>query len=403
MAERRTPFYDIHVRSGSQMVKAGGDFMLPLSYTSPVEEHINTRTNVGLQDLSSMGEVDIKGPGAERLVNYLLVNDVRDMHPGQVRYSTMCNEDGGVVDDVTAYKFNDEHFMIVTSSGPRKKSFRWIAEHAMGTSAYVTDMTASVALPVVQGPRSLDYLKTVVKDVDLDGLKFFRFSRARINETELLISRSGYTGELGFELYTPAEEAAALWEYMIQSGRDFSLKPYGVQAMQSLRLEKAFPLYGVDVNEEVTPFHVGLDRWIRFDKRAFIGRDALLRVREMGLSERWTGLVIEGDSPASVNAKVYSIGQVETFKEKMFTGSEAGEQMDPEQPGRREVGYVTISAKGYTVNKMLAMAYIETQHGWPGNRLLVDVNGRSTPATVTTTPFFDPGGVRLRAKGPRRV
>lgn len=121
MTERRTPLYDIHLRTASKMVKGGGDYLYPLSYTSPVEEHINTRTNIGMQDLSTMGEVDIKGPGAERLINRLVVNEIRDMHPGQVRYTTMCNQDGGIVDDITVYKFGDEHFMIVTSSGPRKK------------------------------------------------------------------------------------------------------------------------------------------------------------------------------------------------------------------------------------------------------------------------------------------
>ncbi|MGH2522132.1 MAG: aminomethyltransferase family protein, partial [Anaerolineales bacterium] len=138
--ERRTPLYDYHVRH-AELIKGGGDFMFPAAYTSPVEEHINTRTNVGMQDLSTMGEVDIKGPGAERLINRLLVNDIRDMVPGMARYSTMVNEDGGIVDDVTVYKFADEHFMIVTSSGPRKKTARWVADHAQGTSAYATDIT----------------------------------------------------------------------------------------------------------------------------------------------------------------------------------------------------------------------------------------------------------------------
>jgi glycine cleavage system T protein (aminomethyltransferase) len=204
MPERRTPLYDNHIRLGAQMVKGGGDYMFPLSYTSPVEEHINTRTNAGMQDLSTMGEVDIKGPGAERLINHLLVNEIRDLQPGQARYSTMCNEDGGVVDDITVYKFSDEHFMIVTSSGPRKKTARWIADHAIGTSTYVCDMSAAIALPVVQGPRSRDFLRSVVQDADLDRLMFFRFSSARIGETELILSRSGYTGELGYELYAPA-------------------------------------------------------------------------------------------------------------------------------------------------------------------------------------------------------
>jgi aminomethyltransferase len=399
MPERRTPLYDLHVRLGAQMVKGGGDFLYPLSYTSPLEEHVNTRTNVGMQDLSTMGEVDIKGPGAERLINHLLVNEMRDLHPGQMRYSTMCREDGGVVDDITVYKFHDEPFMIVTSSGPRKKTARWIADHAVGTSTYVTDMTAAIGLPVVQGPRSRDLLRTLVADADLDGLKFFNFTRARLGETELIISRSGYTGELGYELYTPAEEVVPLWESLLSAGRDHGLEPYGVTAMQSLRLEKGFPLYGNDINETVTPFHVGLDRWIRFDKRDFVGREALLQVQEEGLEERWVGLVVDGDVPAPVHAPVFSIGDVRTRPEKRFSGSEAGEHEETERPGREEIGHVTISARGHSVEKLLAMAYVRTTHSWPGNRVLIDINGRPTPATVTQTPFFDPQGARLRAKG----
>ena len=397
MPERRTPLYDNHIRLGAQMVKGGGDYLFPLLYASAVEEHVNTRTNVGMQDLSTMGEVDVKGPGAERLLNHLLVNEIKDLLPGQARYSTMCREDGGVVDDITVYKFNDEHFMVVTSSGPRKKTARWIADHALGTSTYVTDISAAVALPVVQGPRSRDFLKAVAQDVDIDALKFFRFAPARIHDTELLISRSGYTGELGYELYTPAEEAGALWDYLLQQGREFGLKPYGVTAMQSLRLEKAFPLYGNDINEDYTPFHVGLDRWIRFDKRDFIGRDALLRVQQTGLDRRWVGLTLQGDLPAAVNATVWSVGAVNPNEEKIFSGPEAGTSKDRILPGE-DVGHVTFSDRGHTVGKILALAYVRTSHAYPGSRLLVDVRGKPMPAVVTPTPFFDPQGARLRAK-----
>jgi aminomethyltransferase len=363
-----------------------------------VEEHLNVRANVGMQDLSSMGEIDIKGPGAERLINRLLVNEIKDMEPGQLRYSTMCNEYGGVVDDITVYKFHDEHFMIVASSGPRKKTARWIADHAMGTSAYVTDITAAVALPVIQGPRSRAFLKTIVQEVDLDNLKFFRFVPARINETHLIISRSGYTGELGYELYTPAEEAGALWDYLLQAGRDFGLQPYGVSAMQSLRLEKALVLYGNDVNENYTPFHVGLDRWIRFDKREFMGREALLRVQEQGLAERWVGLVLESPIPASFGHKLYSIGDIAAFREKIYSGSEAGDYKETLAGSGQEVGYITYSARGHSVGKVLAMAYLNVQYAWPGCNLLVDISGRLTPARVTQTPFFDPTGARMRAR-----
>ncbi len=397
MPERRTPLYDNHLRLGAQMVRGGGDYLFPLSYTSPVEEHINTRTNVGMQDLSTMGEVDIKGPGAERLLNHLLVNEIRDLEPGQVRYSTMCDEDGGVVDDITVYKFSDEHFMIVTSSAPRKKTVRWVADHAIGTSTYVTDISASIALPVVQGPRSREFLASIVGDADLGALRYFRFATAHIGDTDLVISRSGYTGELGYELYTPAEEAGALWEHLLQAGREFGLRPYGVAAMHTLRLEKGYVLYGVDLDEDHTPFHVGLDRWIRFDKRSFIGREALLRVQEQGLDERWVGLALQGDIPAAAKARVLSVGQVATSEERMFSGPEAGASKDRQLPGE-EIGYVTHSGRGHTVGKLLAMAYVSTSHAWPGSRLLVEIGERYVPAVVTPTPFFDPQGARLRSR-----
>ena len=398
MAERRTPLYDFHLRSARDLVKGGGDYMFPTSYASPVEEHLNIRRNVGMQDLSTMGEVDVKGPGAERLVRRLLVNEVGDMEPGQLRYSTMCNDEGGIVDDVTVYKFGDEHFMIVTSSGPRLKSFRWIHDHAIGASAYVTDVTAATALPVVQGPRSRKFLATVVEGVDLDNLRFFRFAPCRIGDVDVLISRSGYTGELGYELYTPADQAAVLWEHLLEKGREFNLRPYGVLAMQSLRIEKSLPLYGPDISENDNPFHVGLSRWIRFDKRDFIGREALLRVQDRGLDRRWVGLTLESEVPAALGDKVYSVGDIATLRETVETGAEAGEKEDAVLPGDRQVGRVTSSAVGHSVGKVLAMAYVDTAHSWPGNNLVVEINGRPIPARVSPTPFFDPENARTRSE-----
>jgi aminomethyltransferase len=173
--------------------------------------------------------------------------------------------------------------------------------------------------------------------------------------------------------------------------------PYGVAAMQSLRLEKALVLYGNDVNENYTPFHVGLDRWIRFDKRSFVGRDALLQVQAEGLRERWVGLILDSPVAASYSNRVYSVGDVAAFKERIFSGSEARAEREPLSPGA-EVGYITISTRGHSAGQMLAMAYVNTQYAWPGCSLLVEINGRLTPARVAATPFFDPSGARLRAK-----
>lgn len=397
MAERRTPLYETHLRLGAQMVRGGGDYLFPLSYSSPVEEHLNTRSNVGIQDLSTMGEIDIKGPGAERLLNTLLVNEIRDLEPGQMRYSSMCNEAGGMVDDITLYKFSDEHFMLVTSSAPRKKTAAWIRDHAVGTSTYVTDISAAIALPVVQGPRSRELLSSLVEGLDLDRLRYFRFGSGTIKGIEVLISRSGYTGEFGYELYTPAEEAAALWEILLQAGREFGLKPYGVAAMHTLRLEKALVLYGVDADESRTPFHMGLERWIRFDKRHFIGRDALLRVQSQGLEERWVGLVLHSELPAAAGATVYSIGREASSETVVHHGPEAGARNERQRPGE-PIGTVTLSGRGHSLEKTLAMAHLKTAFAWPGSRVLVQIGERYLPATVTPTPFFDPQGIRLRAK-----
>jgi aminomethyltransferase len=402
MAERRTPLYDIHLRTASKMVKGGGDYMYPLAYTSPLEEHRNTRTNVGMQDLSTMGEVDVKGPGAERLIQRLVVADILGLHPGQVRYTSMCNEDGGIVDDVTVYKFGDEHFMIVTSSGPRKKTARWVADHARGMSAYATDQSGAIALLSIQGPRSRDFLLPLVKDADLESLRFFWFASAKIEDTDLLISRSGYTGELGYELYVPAEEAAVMWEHLVKAGGEFGLRPYGVSAMQSLRIEKAFPLYGPDIQEEWTPFHLGLDRWIDFGKRQFVGRESLLRQQDLGLERRFVGLELESDVPAKTGDPIYSIADIATVREKMVTGSEAGDEFDLEEEGI-VVGEVTSSARGHAVDKMLALGFVQTTHTYPGARLLVKVDGRPKVAQVVSIPFFDPSGTRMRARGPRKV
>ncbi|MBK8048377.1 MAG: aminomethyl transferase family protein [Anaerolineales bacterium] len=391
MAERRTPLYDIHARTASRMVKGGGDYLFPFSYTAPQDEHLNVRQNVGMQDLTSMGEVDIKGPGAERLVNRLVVAPILNLLPGQVRYSTMCGPDGRIIDDVTVYKFGDEHFMVVTSSAPRKTTFRWIAEHATGMSAYVNDMSGAIALLSVQGPRSRDFLAAVADDTAaLLALKFFRFAPNRINGTELILSRSGYTGELGFELYTPAEEAASLWEFLEKQGKEFGLLPYGAGAMQSLRIEKALPLAGPDIDGEQTPFEVGLNRWIDFTKRDFVGREALLRIQEQGLRERWVGLELQSESPANLGDRIYAVADIKAFREKNVTGSEAGEMVDAEIAGHTPVGRVTSSAKGHSVGKMLALGYVDATHAWPGARLMVLAGNRPVSATVVNTPFFDP-------------
>ncbi|TPN34717.1 aminomethyl transferase family protein [Mesorhizobium sp. B2-3-3] len=371
LAERRSPFYSSIVALGATMGRVGGDFISAKYYSCIADEHLNTRANVSVQDLSTIGKMDIKGPQAEALVNHVIVNDAAAMKPGNVRYSTVCREDGGIMDDLTVFRLAPEHFMLVTGSVNRLKMLPWLQHHARGRQAYVTDITAAVAFPTIQGPRSRELLKALVSDADLDGLKRWAFTSGRVGEIRVLISRTGVTGELGFELFVPADEAVSVWDALMKAGRDFGLKPYGVLAMFTLGLEKAYPAHGIDMDETRTPFHVGLDRWIKFDKGDFIGREALLKIRGEGLDERWTGLVLDGDKPAATDARVLADGE--------------------------DVGIVTYSDHGYTLGKVLATAHLRLPFTAIGTELSIDIDGKPTRAVVAPMPFFDPEGTRLRA------
>lgn len=371
MTERRSPFYNAIVASGATMGRVGGDFVSAKFYSGVEDEHLNTRAAVGVQDLSTMGKMDIKGPGAEALVNHVAVNDAGAMTAGQVRYSTICREDGGIMDDLTIFRLGIEHFMLVTGSVNRWKMLPWLTHHAETRNAYVTDMTPAIAFPTIQGPRSRDFLKSIITDADLDALRRWSFTKARLGETKILVSRTGVTGELGFELFVPADEAAVFWEKLTEAGKNFGLKPYGVLAMFTLGLEKGYPAHGVDMDESRTPFHVGLDRWVKFDKGDFIGHDALMRVRDEGVRERWAGLVLEGDRSVAAGARVLA--------------------------GDEDVGFVTYSDHGYSLGKVLATAHLRLPFAEIGAELTVELDGARIPATVTAMPFLDPEGKRLRA------
>ena len=314
-----------------------------------------------------MGKIDVKGPEAEALVNYLIVNDAAVMRVGAARYASVCAPDGGVMDDLTVFRLVDEHFLIVSGSRNRLKIRDWAMHHAAGRRAYVTDMTAAVAFPTVQGPKSRELLAALIPDADLVALKRWSFTWGHFGATRVMISRTGVTGELGFELFVPSDEAATVWNGLLAAGGAFGLRPYGVQAMFTLGLEKLYPAHGIDMDESVTPFHVGTDAFIKFDKGDFIGREALLRARDAGVATAWVGLRLEGDVPAAEGAAVTVDG--------------------------RRVGHVTYSDHGYSVGAVLASAHVEKAYAVDDAEVLVD----GVAARVSRRAFVDPDGARLRA------
>lgn len=367
MTLRRTPFYALASAMGAHMGPVGGGFLSVQSYGDVQAEHLNTRSNVGVQDLSTMGKIDIKGPDAEALVNRIIVNDAAAMRPGQARYASVCDANGGIMDDLTVFRLADEHFLIVSGSRNRLKIRDWAQHHATGRRAYVTDQTAAIAFPTIQGPNARRLLQSLIEDADLTTLKRWSFTWGRLGDTRVMISRTGVTGELGFELFVPADEAAGVWNALFHAGGAFGLRPYGVQAMFTLGLEKLYPAHGIDMDESISPFHVGTDAFIKFDKGDFIGRDALLRIRDQGALTVWVGLTLTGNTPAPDNAPVMLDGQ--------------------------QIGHITYSDHGYSVGAVLATAHIQRAFAVEGAE--VSVQGQS--ARVARKPFFDPDGLRLRA------
>lgn len=367
MTLRRTPFHALASALGAQMGPVGGGFLNAHSYGDVAGEHLNTRANVGVQDLSTMGKIDIKGPDAEALVNHLIVNDAARMATGQARYASVCAPDGGIMDDLTVFRLGPEHFLIVSGSRNRLKIRDWAAGHATGRRAYVTDITAAVAFPTVQGPNSRALLQSLIPDADLTALKRWTFTHGHLDGTSVMISRTGVTGELGFELFVPADEAAGVWNALFRAGGAFGLRPYGVSAMFTLGLEKLYPAHGIDMDESLTPFHVGTDAFIKFDKGDFIGREALLRVRDNGVKTAWVGLTLNGDSPVPAMTEVMAQG--------------------------RKIGHITYSDHGYSVGAILATAHIEKEFSTDGHE--VSISGHA--ATVARKAFFDPDGSRLKS------
>lgn len=367
MTLRRTPFHALASAMGAQMGPVGGGFLNVHSYGDVAGEHLNTRANAGMQDLSTMGKIDIKGPEAEALVNHLIVNDAARMTVGQARYASVCAPDGGIMDDLTVFRLGAEHFLIVSGSRNRLKIRDWAMTHATGRRAYVTDITAAVAFPTIQGPKSRALLQGLIPDADLTALKRWTFTYGHLDGTRVMISRTGVTGELGFELFVPADEAAGVWNALFHAGGAFGLRPYGVSAMFTLGLEKLYPAHGIDMDESLTPFHVGTDAFIKFDKGDFIGREALLRVRDEGVKTAWVGLKLTGNSPVHAMTPVMAQG--------------------------RPIGHITYSDHGHSVGAVLATAHVETEFSAEGTA--VSVLGQS--ATVARKAFFDSDGLRLKS------
>ena len=298
-----TPFTSWHVEHGGRMI----DFFrwrMPLKYrTSIKEEHMCVRERVGVFDVSHMGEFLVEGEESEEFLNFVTANDVRKLKPGRVQYSVIPNWRGGVKDDLLVYKLDDKKYMTVVNASNREKDFHWFESYSNWFKVKLKDISFDTGLIAVQGPDSAELLKRLFGET-VGKLKYYRFKIVEWKGKDVILSRTGYTGELGFELYVPWGEALSLWEEVLEAGKDFGVLPCGLGARDSLRLEAGMMLYGNDLEEDVSPYEADLSWVVKLEKGDFIGKEWLEREKE-GFSRSLVGFVVEGGGFPRRMAKVF--------------------------------------------------------------------------------------------------
>lgn len=357
--ELKTPLYDTHVAEGGKIVPFAG-YLLPVQYaTGVVREHMAVRQQAGLFDVSHMGEVVVSGPTALATLNHLMTNDFTNMAVGKVRYSVMCNENGGCIDDLVVYKFGEESYLIVVNAANRHKDFDHIAKNVLpGTKA--EDISDTVAQLALQGPKAPDILAKLVPQEQIPQKYYSAVRDVSIQGIRCMISRTGYTGELGYELYTAAEDGAKLWQILRQAGEEFGLIPCGLGARDTLRLEAAMPLYGHEMNDETTPLEAGLDFAVKLGKEEFIGKDAL---EAAGAPKQVrVGLAVTGRGIIREHQDVYI--------------------------NERKIGHSTSGTYCPLLGKAVAMAMVDTADSGVGTAVEVDVRGRRVAAEIVPLPFY---------------
>lgn len=360
--ERKTPLYDVHVAEGGKIVPFAG-YLLPVQYASGViKEHMAVRQQAGLFDVSHMGEVLFTGPTALASLNHLLTNDYSSMPVNKVRYGVMCNAQGGTIDDLVVYKFGEESYLAVVNASNREKDYAHMAANVLeGTKC--EDISDSVAQLALQGPKAPAILKKLLPEDQIPKGYYTALPNVEIQGMKCMISRTGYTGELGYEIYTSNGDAPKLWKLLREAGEEFGLIPCGLGARDTLRLEAAMPLYGHEMDETITPLEAGLDFGVKLNKEEFIGKDALVaagapkRVR-IGLEVTGRGIVRE--------------------QQAVFAGGE-------------KIGVTTSGTHCPFLGKAVAMALVDARHTAEGTQLEVDVRGRKVAARIIPLPFYTRG------------
>lgn len=357
--ELKTPLYEIHVKYGGKIVPFAG-YLLPVHYgTGVIAEHMAVRQACGLFDVSHMGEITCTGPDALNNLNRLLTNDFTNMKEGQARYSLMCSEEGGVVDDLIVYKAGDNNYFIVVNASNKDKDYAWMKDYEFGAAEF-KDISRKMGQIALQGPKAYKILKKVIKEEEIPRKYYTAVFDGHAAGVGCIVSKTGYTGEDGYELYMAAEDAPAVWETLMEAGKEEGLIPCGLGARDTLRLEAAMPLYGHEMSDDITPLEAGLGFAVKMEKEAFVGKKGL--EGRGPISRKRVGLKVTGRGIIREHQTVYV--------------------------GDKEVGHTTSGTHCPYLGYPAAMALLDMEYTQVGTVVEAEVRGRRVTARVVPLPFY---------------
>lgn len=359
MEPKMTALYNIHKNAGAKLVDFAG-YWMPIQYSGIMSEHRKVRKSVGLFDVSHMGEFKISGAHALDFLQQVTINNVSKLAINQVQYSALCYESGGIVDDLLVYRLEDYYITVVNASN-LEKDFNWMKAHLID-GAQIANVSDRYTLLAVQGPDSLNTLKKILS-VDISNLPFYWLTQGQIAGIDALISRTGYTGELGYEIGFAPEHSEKVWNAIMDAGQEFEIEPIGLAARDTLRLEMKYCLYGNDIDQTTNPLEAGLGWITKLKKGDFIGREAILKAKKEGIKRKLVGLVLAG---RGIPRHGYSV-----FKDA------------------EKIGEVTSGTMSPMLNKGIAMAYLAKTHTAVGTNLDIEIRNKLVPAQVVSTPFYE--------------
>lgn len=357
---KKTPLYEKHIQLNGKIIDFGG-WALPVEYSGIIPEHEAVRSKAGIFDVSHMGQISVKGQDAEKFLQMVLTNDISLLNKNQIAYTTMCYPHGGVVDDLLVYKHSREDYLLVVNASNIQKDFEWLRENKLGDTE-ILDLSENYALIALQGPLAQTILQKVT-DKDLNEIEFYYFSdNVSVGNIKALVSRTGYTGEDGFELYFACDKAEEMWGLLLNTGKDEGLLPAGLGARDTLRFEACLPLYGHEIDENISPLEAGLGFCVKLNKENFIGKEALAKQKAEGLKRKLVGFeMVERGIPRS-KYDVYA--------------------------GGRKIGHVTTGSFSPSLKKNIGLALVEAAFAKEGTEIEIVIRNKNLKAQVIKKPFY---------------